>query len=482
MKLVKGLTLLSASVMLAACGSSSDDDSIAPPAYSFESVVNSSTESSVSYFGQSTRHALITELKALIGSDELYVVSQDEAGRAAVIAKLKSVYAAGTIDNSDSGKNLVEQNLYTGADASPTESSIGLQSSGTTLLQSDFSLMSSGKNLMSKMAGQDNALTQAFFGWTAPATIDSGKDDAVDNVRDVPHSLVLEWFGEIANLATDNDGTTTFVDPTTGRDYQQLIQKFVLGAVAYSQGAEDYLKAGKGLTSDNSQGKDGGAYSALEHAWDEGFGYFGAGRDYVNRTDSDNKSIPDFDQNQDGQIDIKAEYNFGHSVNAVKRDLGADENSPVDFSAAAFNAFKSGRQIIQDNYGTNPVEDTGYHVALEAQADIALASWEKAMAATVIHYINEVIEETKTLGSNDEASIENRAKHWSEMKGFALGLQFSPKSTINMTDLATVLSNMREGPALVDGEDSASFIVDLEAARTLIKDAYAFSAENTLAW
>ncbi len=194
MKIVKGLTLLSASMMLAACGSSSDSDSIAPPAYSFESVVNSSTESSVSYFGQSTRHALIAELKALIGSEELYQVSQDEAGQVAVLAKLKSVYAAGTVNESDFGKNLVEQNLYTGAADTPTESSISLKTSGTSLMQSDFALMSSGKNLMDKMAGQDNALTQPFFGWTTPATIDTGKDDAVDSVRDVPHSLVLEWL------------------------------------------------------------------------------------------------------------------------------------------------------------------------------------------------------------------------------------------------------------------------------------------------
>jgi hypothetical protein len=482
MKLIKGITLLSASMMLAACGSSSDSDPIATPAYSFESVVNGSTESSVSYFGQATRHALITELKALIGSEELYEVSQNDAGQAAVIAKLKSVYAAGTIDNSDSGKNLVEENLYTGADATPTGSSISLKSTGTSLLQFDFSLMSSGKNLMAKMAGQDNALTQPFFGWTTPATIDMGKDTEVDNIQDVPHSLVLEWFGEIAKLATDNDGTTTFVDPVTGRDYQQLIQKFVLGALAYSQGAEDYLKAGKGLTSDNSQGKDGGVYSALEHSWDEGFGYFGAGRDYVNRTDSDNKSIPDFDQNQDGQIDIKAEYNFGHSINAVKRDLGASEASPVDFSATAFNAFKAGRQIIQDNYGTNPVEGTGYHVELEAQADIALANWEKAIAATVIHYINEVIVDTQSLGSNDEASVEDRAKHWSEMKGFALSLQFSPKSSIDMDDLLTVLNNMREGPALIDGSDADSFITDLLAARTLVQNAYGFLLVNTVFW
>ena len=54
-------------------------------------------------------------------------------------------------------------------------------------------------------------------------------------------------------------------------------KKFLLGAVAFSQGADDYLDddvAGKGLLVFGYIPAEGKKYSALEHAWDEGFGYF----------------------------------------------------------------------------------------------------------------------------------------------------------------------------------------------------------------
>lgn len=482
MKLIKGIALVSAASLLAACGSD-DDTVIPPPAYSFSSVVDGTSESSVSYSGQATRHALISELKALIGSEELYNVSQDEAGKSAVLERLMRVYAGGSYDSENvtpyTADSLITKNLYTDSTQNPTEVNISLKSDGVTLKQSDYTEMSSKKILLDKMAGQDNDLSQPFFGWTTPVTIDEGKQGSgIDNERDVPHSLILEWFEAIADLATDNNADTTFVDPATGHDYQQLVQKFLLGAVTYSQAAEDYLKASKGLLdSDNTQAKGDSNYSALEHAWDEGFGYFGAGRDYVNRTDLENKGVPDFDQNQDGLIDLYSEYNFGHSVNAVKRDLGAED--AVDFSTAAFNAFLTGRQIIQDNYGTNPVENEGYHLELVEQAEIALENWEKAIAATAIHYINDVIAETQSLGTDSPADFDDRAKHWSEMKGFALSLQFSPIATISMENLATVLENMDEQ---IPMEDSPQYVTDLEAARTLLKDAYGFSDANTLGW
>jgi hypothetical protein len=64
-----------------------------------------------------------------------------------------------------------------------------------------------------------------------------------------------------------------------GHDLQQLIQKFLGVAIGFSQGADDYTDddtEGKGLMATHSEAADGKAYTALEHAWDEAFGYFGA--------------------------------------------------------------------------------------------------------------------------------------------------------------------------------------------------------------
>ena len=56
---------------------------------------------------------------------------------------------------------------------------------------------------------------------------------------------------------------------------------------------------------------------------------------------------------------------------------------------------------------------------------------EKAIAATVIHYINDTIGD---MDSGDEYDFYTHAKHWSEMKGFALGLQFNTNSPLHQSD------------------------------------------------
>jgi hypothetical protein len=464
MTLIKGLALITAASLLVACGSD-NDKGISAPAYSFTSVVDDSGVSAVSYSGQATRHLLINELKAVIGSDEL----QQVASKQAALDMLNQVYLVGT-KSSDNVYSLAEENLYTG-DQAATPVSVSLKSEGTSLKQADFSVLSGGKNLKGKLAGQDNDLTQAFIGWDITLTGEQTENDK-------PDLLIQQWFDAIADLAVDSDATTKFVG-ANGLDYQQLVQKFLLGAVTYSQGAEDYLSSAKLASTNNTEPKDSSNFSALEHGWDEGFGYFGAGRDYVNRTDDDNKSKPDFDQNQDGLIDLYAEFNFGHSVNAVKRDAGA--STAVDFSTAAFDAFKAGRQIIQDNYGTAQVTDTGYHAQLVEQSGIALNNWENAIAATVTHYINDVITETQTIGTQEEMSLADRAKHWAEMKGFALSLQFSPVAQINTEDLTAVLNAMGEAPvATIDQVDA--FVTALEGARAIMQTAYGFDATNVTNW
>jgi hypothetical protein len=466
MKLLKGLALVSSVTLLAACGSDSDDATIPAPAYSFTSVVDNTGTSAVSYSGQATRHQLINELKALIGSDEL----QQVASKQDALDMLNQVYLVGT-NGTDTIYSLAEQDLYTEAQAASAVT-LSLNSEGTNLKQSDYADLSGGKNLQGKMAGQDNDLTQSFIGWSITLT-----GDQTDN--DKPDLLIQAWFDAIADLAIDGNGSTKFVD-ANGVDYQQLVQKFLLGAVTYSQAAEDYLSSAKLLSNDNLVAKDGTKpYTALGHGWDEGFGYFGAGRDYINRTDADNKNTPDFDQNQDGLIDLYAEYNFGHSVNAAKRDAGA--TVAVDYTKNAFDAFKAGRQIIQDNYGTEQVSGQGYHAELVEQAGIALNNWENAIAATVIHYINDVITETQTIGTQTEMTLADRAKHWAEMKGFALSLQFSPVSQINTADLTTVLSAMGEAP-VASINDVDAFVTALEAARDIMQVAYGFDAQNVANW
>ncbi|MEH6450968.1 MAG: DUF4856 domain-containing protein [Oleispira sp.] len=482
MKLVKGLSVLSAAILLAACGGDDDNDnkdvSLSVPAtYTFESKLIPG-DSSVSHSGQASRHILISELKSLIGSTKL----QEAADRDSVLLMLNAVYAKGTKDTTG---NLITTNVYTGgAEATPVSvsvKSVSAEEVTLDLVQADFSLVSGDKNLQGKMAGKDNLLTNAeFIGWDVTTT----GDDLVkgEGINAVPELLIQQWFGQIADLVVDGDPDTQYVT-AEGLDLKQLVQKFVLGAVTYSQASEDYLKKDKGLVKQNSaEDETGKPYTSLEHQWDEGFGYFGAAHDYNLYTDAANNSQQDNDTNLDGSIDLYSEYSFGNSVNAAKRDKGA--TVATDFSKGAMDAFLTGRALIQANYGTDPVLGEGYQAELVKLSKVALENWEKAIAATVVHYINDVIADYATFGSSDFNDEGQFTTHWSEMKGFALGLQFSPVALISVEQLKALHIAFGEAPAFLNTDQASvdTYIVQLEAARTIMQTAYGFNADNVANW
>jgi len=465
MNKLKLAVALSAASLLAACGSDSDDNNTSQSAsYSFPSKL-AEGESSVVFTGQAARHLLINELYQFIKSDKFQEGFTDETE---ALAALNTIYVDG-IDPADAG-TLYDTDIYGATGTSSTPVSLSID--GFTLEQANFKAVgdvAGGKNLKGKLAGQDNDLAADFIGWEIAAGTESAKPDA----------LLQEWFDVLAERAADNDPDTTYVDETTGIDYQQLVQKFLLGAVTYSQAAEDYMKATKGLVKQNTTGD---TYTDLEHQWDEGFGYFGASIDYLSKSDADNKANPAIDSDGNSKIDLlTGEYSFGHSVNANKRDAGS--NGATDFSREAMEAFIAGRQLIQDNIGTDPVAGQGYHVQLVEHAETALGAWEKAVAATAVHYINDTISDLNKVGTSEE-NIPSLAKRWSELKGFALGLQFSPEgvSIISRADLTSIHALIGEAPKFANETEITDYIADLEEARDIFKDAYGFDATVAANW
>ncbi|TMO01774.1 DUF4856 domain-containing protein, partial [Pseudoalteromonas sp. S327] len=69
---------------------------------------------------------------------------------------------------------------------------------------------------------------------------------------------------------------------------------------------------------------------------------------------------------------------------------------------------------------------------LFAQRDIAVAHWETAIAATVVHYINDSLADIDTVLGTEASGDEfaNLALPYSEMKGFALKVQCNPFSPV----------------------------------------------------
>ncbi|TMP27410.1 DUF4856 domain-containing protein [Pseudoalteromonas rubra] len=450
-------------------------------------------QSSVAYSGQIARHVLIKELFNYIGSNNDEYNFENDAkslDKAALVAKLNEYFSL--TDAEYASKWGSERKLTISTDPAALQPSL-----------SDIS--SSHKDLNGKVAGNDakgqyKDWTEdgSFVGWTAiPA----------DGVKPIPQLFVEELFSQLADRALaanaeapGGDEISTIYVTEQGVDLNQLIQKFLYGAVAFSQAADDYLDydtEGKGLMTDNTVAVDGKAYTNLEHQWDEGYGYFGAARNYMSYTDDeiagkggrDGFSAGHNDANNDGKIDFNAEYNFGNSTNAAKRDRGTVGNTnPTDLTKDAFEALYNGRKLINSTEGalTDAQMDT-----LKGHAKDALLAWEKSISATVVHYINDTIKDLDTLvegvngGVYTGAQFSTLAKHWSEMKGFALNFQFNRHSPFfeagNEGKFAEMHDLMGTQPVIaVDGVDA--YKADLLKARDILQEVYGFDAENVANW
>ena len=381
--------------------------------------------------------------------------------------------------------------------------------------------ISSGKNLDGKIAGGDGAgggetsklIEDEFFGW------ETGLDDTP-----LPIELVYSWMDALALEATDGvDPTITIADGTEvnigtpliskdGVHYRQLIQKFLSVSVNFSQGANDYLQTDFSSESSLAAYKDK-TYSTGAHKFDEGFGYYGASRDLNDYTDDEAAGKGGraeygngyYDSNGDGLIDLRGEFVFGHAQNCAKRDRkkNAEGVAYTDFSKDAMDAFLVGRRILENAEAAGELTEAA-NEALQAQISIAAKTWEKCIAATVVHYINDVSADMADFSGENFADLDNfinLTKHWGEMKGFALGLQFSPLSPFrdgstdkSVDDMKRVLALMGDAPMMPNGSqngqaaagDSAEaitkYLSDLEEARTILAEAYAFDPEVVPIW
>lgn len=426
-----------------------------PSVYEFESRFVAG-ESSVAYSGQTMRQVLVASMVAEIDKiNEEITVDGAVFTPGEVAARLNFYY---TFD-SETGGSLTHA---VQTDPAPA--------------QSTFDDISSDKDLQGKIAGNDEVgqhkdWSTQLVGWDGSS----------------PDALVQAWIQELDAMAVAYSAGTIPVDPdgaqisvfyvgADGRDYQQLLEKFLLGAVNFSQGADDYLdddEPGKGLLSDNTAAEEGKPYTALEHQWDEGFGYWGGARAYLDMGDdvvADDR-YADIDMN--GAIDLLSEYNFSASVNAAKRDRGSAASAPTDFSADAMEAFLEGRHIIANGSGSDGALTDDEFAALQAQRDIAVDAWEKSLAATAVHYINDTIRDLNAA----EYDFLGHAKHWSELKGFLLVLQFNPRSPLNDDVFATIHAGIGTAPVLPGGDTSA-YILALIDARDALGQAYGFAPAN----
>lgn len=479
------------------------DSTNAPATYTFSSSITDGA-SSVSYSGQVARNFMILGLV-----DEAEGLTEG-VNSVDARANMKD-YVAGVADN-NIAHNFTLKNI---GDTPVLPAGTGTDGA---MLIADIS--SSFKNLDEKIAGGSGVentsgkagetsklLNDEFFGWTDGVTETS-----------IPIDLVYVWIDQLVDEAQDGtgiiistvDGDVTidvseYQGDAEGRNYRQLLQKFLLGAVNLSQISNDYLRVpfndAEYLAQEGT--KD---YGKGEHDWDEAFGYYGAARDNNDYTDDEaaGKGGRDawkngwYDSNGDSSIDVRSEYNMAISQNCAKRDRGS--TTGTDLSKEAMDAFLLGRHIIAEATAASIMSDAEYEI-VQAQADIAANAVEKCVAATVIHYVNDMEDDYDSIVDGqyaDKSNFINLTKHWAEMKGFALGLQFNPTSPYAAADmrdeLKQILADMGDAPVLADGSQNGvaatgtaaeaieAYRAKLVAARDAMGVAYGFDTSDVENW
>jgi hypothetical protein len=456
-----------------------------PTTYNFKNSTYVADSDSVSYTGQVARQLLITGMVD-------YMEAMTESG------KTESEF-------------LVDLDFYMNGDGAD-DAATGFRlkngaADGSDILNAvTYGDISSGKNLDGKIAGGNGEgsgetsklIGDEFIGWPG---------------ADLPIDLVDSWTAELAAQASDGVALTiptvdgdVVVDnvqyDAAGRNYRQLLQKFLMGAVSFSQGTNDYFQS-DWVTQVTLQEGPGKNYTEAEHNYDEAFGYYGAARDNNFYTDLEARAKSGRDEwkngyhdtNGDGLIDPRSEFNFGHSQNCAKRDVGSASNTnPTDLSTEAVNAFLAGRHILANASAAGSITDAEL-AELQGYIKTAAVTWEKCIAATAIHYINDVTADMAEFSNGSYASVSNFTnvgKHWSELKGFALSLQFSPFSpfrdtdvtVVDLSDLRVVYSLIGTAPVLAtDGQATIdAYLNSLLEARNILQAAYNFDAENVANW
>lgn len=207
----------------------------------------------------------------------------------------------------------------------------------------------------------------------------------------------------VPGLLMRSNGSKILVD-ADGHEFTQLIEKGIMGATFYYQIASVYLtdaRVGDGVN--NTDLVDGENYTAMEHHWDEAFGYLGVPVDFRSNWPSD----------RNGECRFLGNYIRGRDGLMGSSDI-------------LMEAFRTGRAAIV----------AGEYDVRDEQRDIIYAELERVIAGTAIHYINEALASTGETGDFHHVM--------SEAYAFIRALQFSPRATLSNTELTNLLEDISD--------------------------------------
>jgi hypothetical protein len=238
----------------------------------------------------------------------------------------------------------------------------------------------SAKQLKDKCFAVDQALFETWMDKLALASI-SYSSQAAD--------------GQAGVLTS---GTSTYLFDENGKEYLQLIEKGLMGAVFMNQALNVYFV--EEINVDNTTAVDavnGKYYTEMEHHFDEAFGYFGVGIDFPTT--------------------IPADF-WGKYCN--------NQNATLNSNADMMSNFRKGRAAISNKYLTD-----------RDKAITAISKeWEEISAFQAKKYLQDAI----SFFGNDDAKYLHAL---SEAYAFSWNLRYAPEATRRFTPTShTSLMNL----------------------------------------
>jgi hypothetical protein len=255
-----------------------------------------------------------------------------------------------------------------------------------------------------------------------------------------------------------------------------------MGAVFYNQAVDNYLdeKLAADVNPNSKAYKEGKPYTGKEHVWDEAFGYFGAPAHTMELTAADvygiakqkAESFDKADYNKDGKVSLVTEMAFAHAYYAASFDKGGK----TTYLHTIVQAFIDGRNLITSANGEALTDSQ--RSELKAYAQVIKTQWQRLIAEAVFKYAGSVygdLEKLETIiaANGDVVKVyRTYAKHWGELKGFALALETGGVNLgetgvkINrLLGYSPVLLGNTQVTALVNGDFIQSSSVNLSEYR-----------------
>lgn len=323
--------LIASSILISSCKKKEDEVPTPSPSGPTYSVPTTYNFSNVNYSGQTTRLSMLDEIAA-------YMSIGNTTGTVLDAQKMKDMY------------------------------------SNTNSQFADAALNTSGKQLKNKTFILDQSLFDSYFDTIAMQSL----------------SIVPGSNGTAGVVVSTTDPTKKYLQGANGMEYAQIVKKGLMGAAFYYQAMDTYLA---NLSSDDNATVVPGDGTAMEHHFDEAFGYLGLPIDFPTNT--------------------SVRY-WGEYVDEL--------NGVLNTSSTVMNACLRARAAISNaDYSTR-----------DAQVQIIRQQWEKIAAASAIHELNEA-----------KANISDNAlrNHYvSEGIGFIMSLKYNSQKTITNSQITQALN------------------------------------------